>query len=439
MLRKTLTALLACVVAAPALAASLFPDVPDDHPHSAGITQAARQRLFQGYPDGLFKPDQDITHPQLVKVILRAYPKGLTRAEAATFLTGGDAALTTTTIGTAPATSPPTTRTRPTSAPATSRQQEPAPPPNRPAPPPPPPAPVATAPPPRTTTTTTTTLPPATTTTLPPATTTTTTTTTTLPPTTAAPFLDCARAEGLARAESSEGILGYSTSRDREKDRFNIPGHLYAPVEHLTAFTIITEPIPNPGETIQFSCSATATLGIILKRPEQDGGTWQQVLPAGQRLTIIIQVRGRYHFQGATLTGPAPTTTTTSTSTTTTAPTTTQVAAPEIDLSGITWEVQHPSPGDLGAVSFHLVISNPTARHLFFNIQFPSHSVTYYSAPPGGESRTLWTMAAAETTRRLKVWAVVCPGATTTGCSTNELPRTQVFDALVSKPAAEAP
>ena len=164
------------------------------------------------------------------------------------------------------------------------------------------------------------------------------------------------------------------------------------------------------------------------------------MLPAGQRINIIIRNRGRYHFQGPTLTGPAPTTTTTSTTTTTTAPTTTQVAAPEIDLSGITWEVQHPRAEEAGAVSFNLVINNPTDRHLFFNIQFPEHHAsTFYGAPPGGEVSYPSIMSATETTRRLKAWAIVCPGATTTGCSTHELPRTQVIDTLVSKPAPEAP
>lgn len=71
----------------------LFPDVPLDHPHRADIERAQREGWFAGNKDGSFTPDAQITSAQLTKVILRAYPDGLTRAQTATLLRGGDDAL----------------------------------------------------------------------------------------------------------------------------------------------------------------------------------------------------------------------------------------------------------------------------------------------------------------------------------------------------------
>jgi len=83
-------ALLAAMLGgATAVALTSFDDVPDDHPHAEGIRNVAERGWFQGYPDGSFRPDRKITAEQLATVLLRVYPDGLTRGEAATFLTGG--------------------------------------------------------------------------------------------------------------------------------------------------------------------------------------------------------------------------------------------------------------------------------------------------------------------------------------------------------------
>ena len=65
-----------------------FNDVPDSDPRTEDIDYAAAQGWFQGYPDGSFRPDQQITEDQLARVIRRARP-GLTRGDAAVFLRGG--------------------------------------------------------------------------------------------------------------------------------------------------------------------------------------------------------------------------------------------------------------------------------------------------------------------------------------------------------------
>lgn len=108
---------------AAAIALTSFDDVPDAHTHSDGIRVAVERGWFQGYPDGSFRPDRNITAAQLAKVLLRAYPDGLTRGEAATFLSGGedhlhsvDPATRRTTTTTAPTTTKPTTTTTTTKA-----------------------------------------------------------------------------------------------------------------------------------------------------------------------------------------------------------------------------------------------------------------------------------------------------------------------------------
>lgn len=80
-------------VAAPLLAETagdgrVFPDVPD-RTAAAFVAYATAEGWFTGYPDGTFRPDQRITPGQLAKVVERAYPDGLTRAEAAKFMTLG--------------------------------------------------------------------------------------------------------------------------------------------------------------------------------------------------------------------------------------------------------------------------------------------------------------------------------------------------------------
>ena len=67
---------------------AVFNDVPDSDPRIEDIQHAASQGWFQGYPDGSFRPDQQISEDQLARVIRRARP-GLNRGDAAVFIRGG--------------------------------------------------------------------------------------------------------------------------------------------------------------------------------------------------------------------------------------------------------------------------------------------------------------------------------------------------------------
>lgn len=53
-------------------AAPQFPDVPEDHVFYDHINQAVRAKIFQGYPDGLMRPDRDINFSEAEIVITRA-------------------------------------------------------------------------------------------------------------------------------------------------------------------------------------------------------------------------------------------------------------------------------------------------------------------------------------------------------------------------------
>lgn len=92
MMRILATAALAAALAIPVLAATRFPDVADDHPRAGDIEYVASQSpaWFGGYPDSSFKPDRRITARQMTAVIERAFPDGMTRAEFASFLRGGE-------------------------------------------------------------------------------------------------------------------------------------------------------------------------------------------------------------------------------------------------------------------------------------------------------------------------------------------------------------
>ena len=70
------------------LGQNTFDDVPDSDPRIEDIQYAAAQGWFQGYPDGSFRPDQEISEGQLAKVIRRARP-GMTRGDAAVFIRAG--------------------------------------------------------------------------------------------------------------------------------------------------------------------------------------------------------------------------------------------------------------------------------------------------------------------------------------------------------------
>ena len=95
------------------LGQNTFDDVPDSDPRIEDIQYAAAQGWFQGYPDGSFRPDQEISEGQLAKVIRRARP-GMTRGDAAVFIRAGIDQLQTvapTTATAAPTTTAATTTT----------------------------------------------------------------------------------------------------------------------------------------------------------------------------------------------------------------------------------------------------------------------------------------------------------------------------------------
>jgi len=76
-----------------AWAQSRFSDVPDHHRQAADIEYAAAQGWFQGYEDGTFRPDRMISAKNALKVLNRAFPDGVTRADLATILRAGQDAL----------------------------------------------------------------------------------------------------------------------------------------------------------------------------------------------------------------------------------------------------------------------------------------------------------------------------------------------------------
>lgn len=52
------------------LAYADFPDLPDSNPHYAAVSALVTQGILQGYEDGNFKPDQDVTRAEALKIIL---------------------------------------------------------------------------------------------------------------------------------------------------------------------------------------------------------------------------------------------------------------------------------------------------------------------------------------------------------------------------------
>ncbi len=58
--------------------------------YDAAVEHAARRGWFEGYPDGSFRPEAKLTAEQLVRVIERAFPDGITRAQAAALLQYGE-------------------------------------------------------------------------------------------------------------------------------------------------------------------------------------------------------------------------------------------------------------------------------------------------------------------------------------------------------------
>lgn len=89
---KKLTLLLAAVMvfcfAAPAFAAPVFPDVPEEHWARDAVANLAANGLVEGYPDGTFKGDRAATRYELAMVIARFLAKN--EQEHATFATKAD-------------------------------------------------------------------------------------------------------------------------------------------------------------------------------------------------------------------------------------------------------------------------------------------------------------------------------------------------------------
>lgn len=64
--------------------------VPSFSRYDEAVEYTARRGWFEGFPDGSFRPEAELTSGQLVKVIERAFPDGMTRAQAAAFLQYGE-------------------------------------------------------------------------------------------------------------------------------------------------------------------------------------------------------------------------------------------------------------------------------------------------------------------------------------------------------------
>lgn len=93
-----------------------FSDVPDDHRRVEAIRYAKAEGFFQGYPDGRFGPDEELSQTQFQKVVERLYDRydRWTRADWAQVLYGGFPSLT---ASPAPAPAPAPTTTAPATIP----------------------------------------------------------------------------------------------------------------------------------------------------------------------------------------------------------------------------------------------------------------------------------------------------------------------------------
>ncbi len=77
-------------VANAASALADFPDLPDSNPHYAAVSALVSQGILQGYEDGSFKPDQDVTRAEAVKIILMGMGVSLDGAAGLPALTFSD-------------------------------------------------------------------------------------------------------------------------------------------------------------------------------------------------------------------------------------------------------------------------------------------------------------------------------------------------------------
>lgn len=121
-LRTAFTIVLAGTLALPAIASTgLFPDVPEDHPRADAIRWAKEEGIYRGFPDGNFRPDEELTETQFIKTARRLYDHydSWTRADWAQVVYKGlpslsippTVATTTTTENTGTGTAPPATVT----------------------------------------------------------------------------------------------------------------------------------------------------------------------------------------------------------------------------------------------------------------------------------------------------------------------------------------
>ena len=51
--------------------ATIFPDVPADHPHGEAINYLKNNNVISGYPDGSFKPESNVNRAELLKILVK--------------------------------------------------------------------------------------------------------------------------------------------------------------------------------------------------------------------------------------------------------------------------------------------------------------------------------------------------------------------------------
>lgn len=74
-MKKTITsflAVLAAVIWSAGYAQASFPDVPATHMHIQGINYGQANGIFEGYPDGTFKPDNPVNRAEFTKIVLNS-------------------------------------------------------------------------------------------------------------------------------------------------------------------------------------------------------------------------------------------------------------------------------------------------------------------------------------------------------------------------------
>ena len=70
--KKTFSLLVTCAVIANSSLAAAFTDIADNYEYSQAIDFVQQQGIVNGYPDGTFKPYQPINRAELLKIIIEA-------------------------------------------------------------------------------------------------------------------------------------------------------------------------------------------------------------------------------------------------------------------------------------------------------------------------------------------------------------------------------